>query len=693
MIIKQSACLSIVFYLAAALSSPAFSQSFTRVKCPASGMTFTQGLPVRVLADGVDINGYQWNDGQNEAAEVRFFADGVQFATDGHSRGYNHFEAIDTTLTLGTHFLTTQSLNYGNVILNSAESVSIVIAPMPVKAKSVSLTADIQLSGNQNLDWEDAIVQGNGFKVTSADNWTGSITIKNCFVTGLAVPAKEIPDTAVVKALGIDVSTRDGSVDLENTVFEWTGGQRYAVSGSGSILVRGCEFRANAFIAYDSSNPERSPFLEFSGNATGTKVFAANNVGAGYLYVHNMTGWLIGGNSDAESNVFIGPRMGPRVEFCTDVQIRGNYSHHDYKGGWSQGYNFWFYDNTGVVITEHNVISEGSWPVQTVSGEFRYNLVVHCGHEWLRTALTGTSVHHNVFIEPSSPGDPAAGIWMYESQTGVSIYNNTFDAGGSPDWLPAPAIAVSNGSMISKLTNNVFTGFANDSTVGIVDRYVVGGEKDSVGRILRADYNCFYNPKGRKANNYGDFLVQGVSEGAVGYGGHDLGGINGQVAPKFKLGMDTSFGMNEANVWNRVKTVSQVLAEYRNRYMPDASANSPLIDAGDPADGPGVDIGAVGAGKNDTADLFGKFGTTAVLYRNLRPENRYGSAVVLNTASLSEMMIYRIDGREIGAARMQRTGSGIKLLSKNGVPLGPGVYLIRLENARSLSLLRIVSTR
>lgn len=284
----------IALSLLAGFLSTAFAQTYTRVKCPASGMTFTQGLPMRVLADGGDINGYLWNDQQEEAAEVRFFADGVQKAVDGHSRGYNHFEAIMTDLGVGSHYLTTQSLNYGNLIVNSAETVFVTIAPMPVKAKTITLSADVVLSGSQNLDWEDAIVQGNGFKVTSADAWTGSIIIKNCFVTGLAVPGPVIPDTAVAKALGINVSTQGGSITLENTVFEWTGGQKYDVNGGGTVSVKNCEFRANAFIAYDSSNPARSPFMEFSGNANGSKVFSGNNVGAGYLYVHNMHGWLVG---------------------------------------------------------------------------------------------------------------------------------------------------------------------------------------------------------------------------------------------------------------------------------------------------------------------------------------------------------------------------------------------------------------
>ena len=76
----KNAIVAIIVCLVAGFLTFSAAQSFTRVKCPASGMTFTQGLPVRVLADGEDINGWQWLDGQNEAAEVRFFADGVQCA-------------------------------------------------------------------------------------------------------------------------------------------------------------------------------------------------------------------------------------------------------------------------------------------------------------------------------------------------------------------------------------------------------------------------------------------------------------------------------------------------------------------------------------------------------------------------------------------------------------------------------------
>jgi hypothetical protein len=58
------------------------------------------------------------------------------------------------------------------------------------------------------------------------------------------------------------------------------------------------------------------------------------------------------------------------------------------------------------------------------------------------------------------------------------------------------------------------------------------------------------------------------------------------------------------DIWSRTKKVSDVLSTYRAMYSP--AAGSPLIGAGDPQDGTGVNIGAVGNGEAD--DLFGKFG-------------------------------------------------------------------------------------
>jgi hypothetical protein len=46
---------------------------------------------------------------------------------------------------------------------------------------------------------------------------------------------------------------------------------------------------------------------------------------------------------------------------------------------------------------EHNIISGSSWPVRGVGCEFRYNLVLDAGHQWLWADSSGGSIHHNVF--------------------------------------------------------------------------------------------------------------------------------------------------------------------------------------------------------------------------------------------------------------------------------------------------------
>ena len=58
-------------------------------------------------------------------------------------------------------------------------------------------------------------------------------------------------------------------------------------------------------------------------------------------------------------------------------------------------------------------------------------------------------------------------------------------------------------------------------------------------------------------------------------------------------------------MWQRTQTVHDILAAYRAKYAP--KAGSPAIDSGDPTIfGAGNDIGAIGNGATNSADLFGK---------------------------------------------------------------------------------------
>jgi hypothetical protein len=66
------------------------------------------------------------------------------------------------------------------------------------------------------------------------------------------------------------------------------------------------------------------------------------------------------------------------------------------------------------------------------------------------------------------------------------------------------------------------------------------------------------------------------------------------------------FPFSDEEIKARKVGVSKMQALHRAAYAP--AAGSPLIHDGDPADGPGSFIVAIGAGKNPPNDRFGKWG-------------------------------------------------------------------------------------
>jgi hypothetical protein len=121
-------------------------------------------------------------------------------------------------------------------------------------------------------------------------------------------------------------------------------------------------------------------------------------------------------------------------------------------------------------------------------------------------------------------------------------------------------------------------------------------------RLRYADYNDFFNPDAADQTNYG-LSVAGVAPGTPGFGMHDVGGFNGRVNPNFTQPTAVPFPFVPQDIWSRTKKVSDVLSTYRAMYTP--AAGSPLLGAGDPQDGIGGNIGAVGNG--EPADQFGRF--------------------------------------------------------------------------------------
>src|SRR5262249_31013012 len=147
------------------------------------------------------------------------------------------------------------------------------------------------------------------------------------------------------------------------------------------------------------------------------------------------------------------------------------------------------------------------------------------------------------------------------------------------------------------------TRFANGSATirpGFTEKQTSPGPS----RLGYADFNLFYNPDAAEKRNYA-LSVPGKTERLdVGYARNDVpagGPINAQADPKFKGPIPDRFPFPDGDLISRKATVPRVLAAYRDAYSP--AAGSPLVNAGDPSDGPRSYIGAIGSGK-DTANDF-----------------------------------------------------------------------------------------
>jgi hypothetical protein len=183
--------------------------------------------------------------------------------------------------------------------------------------------------------------------------------------------------------------------------------------------------------------------------------------------------------------------------------------------------------------------------------------------------------------------------------------------------MDVPAIEVAEGAFVKSLRNNVFCNFAHS------DRYYKRpqgmiraawndeGADEKSPRLGYADYNLFHNPKTKTPRNY-LLSVEGKAERKdAGFGRNDVprnGRRDEQAAPKFAGPTPDAFPFSDDDIKSGKVTVSQILAFYRKAYSP--AADSPLIGAGDPADGDGTNIGAIDSAKPSASGHFGRFGSS-----------------------------------------------------------------------------------
>lgn len=569
--------------------------SATRVKSPAPGMRFTAGVPLRLLADARDPNAWQCPPGHPpyvcNGSMVRFYVDGAPVGSVKPSEtDFNLWELrLPAGLAPGDHLITVDFIPYdprtggGGAPVAGAVAVKIHVDPMPTNKTTLVLDKDVVLTGTTALNWTDKLVIGNGFKVSSVPGYSGKVVIQRAHVIGLGS----------FTAPGMQVTT-SGAIKLRDSVFEASGSLRLGSTGQAAITVRGNELRANNLLTYVSSDPEVPIALQLEGATTGAKVVQGNRIGGGMLALHGGGRWQVGGTLAGQSNVLMGPRAVLQLAETRRTRIQGNYMNHDYHGGFSQGYNLWVQGGADH-LAEHNIIVDGSWPVQSFGGEFRYNLLVNSGHDFWRSAAGGTRIHHNVFVHATGTNTGYDGaIRLTGSETALELFNNTFDVGGSTGQFDAPVLAVGSKASFKSVRNNLFTAFSDVSdSFGRAFVTTLDGRPPASPRVDAADYNAWHNPLATRTAAY----LAGMAAGTPGE--HDVRGD-----PRLSLPPEIPYSVPRSCIWQGSMTIGEALRRYREMYRP--APGSPLIGAGDPSDGVGTPIGAIGADDLLDIDLFGR---------------------------------------------------------------------------------------
>ena len=545
---------------------------FAAMVSPTGGESFIAPATLRLVGAGrnPDIDTNQPTDGLGgNAQQVQFFVDNTVVLTElGSNAEYWIFKGFtSSTVAAGTHTVWLRATYTNPAEVLDSPPMIITVANAPTYGKTMDLSADVTVSGSgfSLVGTASSRVRLNGHGHTISG--TGPVTLQ-------FVDVFDLGDESDTSQAGINVNS-SGAVTIEDSTFDTSNTVSFSLSGAASASIQRNTFRSNMRqpIGQDPFPPSSYPAVHFDGTSSGTKVFAGNNVGAGWVEFLTTSNWTIGGDTDAASNVFIGPRVGISTA-GSNIQVRRNFSNHVYYGGWSQGANFEIFGTTASTV-EHNVIYNSSWPIRGggTGLNFQYNLVLEAGHEWMQPA-PGDSIHHNVFI---GGDEDQGGLFIYNDPTdpsapSIGVFNNTFDGQNGPAIIAAVRLGDSSGPVT--VSSNAFLNYPTAPIIGIE------------GGTLTADYNGFFAS-----------ITSGIYQDNR-TPAHDIEGANAKLTSP----PTTIFSIDVSTLWTRSTSVATVLSIYRADYLP--MTGSPLLGAGDPAVTSGNWIGAVGSGQ--ATDLFGK---------------------------------------------------------------------------------------
>ncbi|HMI91440.1 MAG TPA: hypothetical protein VK509_08760, partial [Polyangiales bacterium] len=258
----------------------------------------------------------------------------------------------------------------------------------PPIANERELDDDVVLSGDESFELGDGKTAcrlvGHGHAIRSQGAWRGSFALLGCTVVGLG--------SASTEAISLELSER-ASATIEGNTFDASGAIHVTNWDDSSTVFRDNTVLESSLVTLDPSFDATTPAFLADGTSPASKLFQGNRIQRSLCWFGSPN-WLIGGDSDRESNLVVGLRAG-LVLAGSGIVVRGNYVHNlrTPNAGDESALSV-IYETTDV-LAEHNVLRGGSWVVRGFGGELRYNAILDADYgAWLSQPFERTSVHH-----------------------------------------------------------------------------------------------------------------------------------------------------------------------------------------------------------------------------------------------------------------------------------------------------------
>ena len=400
---------------------------YVQVMTPIPFVTYFAPATIRIWAHAPDTGSDSVN-GYSPAVDFYLGTMMVGSVSPTTNDMIDYYQVDATGVPAGSYEVYVRSRLASGTVESVHVPVTVIDLP-PHDGPNMTLTSDVVLSGSTNFeligtpDARALLTSSNGSRIRSAAGWTGHLIIRNADVIGLG--GMDIP--------GIEVTVAGSSaLEISGSVFDRCGPPSLTANGQAPVTISRNTFQPNILtpVNAEADYAGSHPSLTIRGSSTAAKLFQGNNVGVSFVRFERTSHWLIGGDHDADGNVFIGVRAGLELSDASDVVMRGNVSYHRYPFGWSQGHNLDCEGSNSTTLIEHNVFRGSSWMIQGLVGEFRYNLLVdNINEAFIRFNQAGTPIHHNLFVNVGYQRQysPSGGVTLSDG----SFYNNTVDAGGT----------------------------------------------------------------------------------------------------------------------------------------------------------------------------------------------------------------------------------------------------------------------